>query len=115
MSLENTLEFSPLPDHITEALERLESKVDQIYQSSKLLEKSVLDISEAAELLKISKYTLYTMTSKNILPFYKLGRKIFFDRDELIAFITRKEHRYKSNDEIEAEAIDRIVTNQKGA
>jgi len=110
----NTLELINLPEHITQALKRLETKVDQIHQNAQLLNKPVLDINEAANLLRMSKYTLYTMTSKRILPFFKVGRKIFFDREELLDFVRSKKHRYKSNSEIESEAATRLITERRG-
>ena len=110
----NTSELINLPEHITKALERLETKIDQIHQNAQLLNKPILDIGEAADLLRMSKYTLYTMTSKRILPFFKVGRKIFFDREELLDFVRSKNHRHKSNAEIEAEAATLSITQKRG-
>lgn len=110
----NTSELINLPEHITNSLIRLENKLDSIWQSSTILNKQVLDIDEASELLNMSKYTLYTKTSKGEVPFYKEGRKIYFKRDELLEHITRKENRYKSNAEIETEAATHVITKGRG-
>ena len=114
MELLNTPELINLPEHIIKALERLETKVDQIHQNAQILNKPILDIMEAADLLRMSKFTLYAMTSKRILPFFKVGRKIFFDRDELVDFVRSKKHRHKSISEIESDAATRVITGKRG-
>ena len=73
--------------------------------------KPFLDMNEASQYLGISKATLYTYTSKNIIPYHKLrGRKIYFFLDDLDNFILNNKNRIRSNDEIEMEAATRIVT-----
>ena len=114
MELFNTPELINLPEHIISALKRLETKVDQIHQNAQILNKPILDIGEAADLLRMSKFTLYTMTSKSIIPFFKVGRKIFFDRDELIDFVRSKNHRHKSIAEIESDAATHVITRRRG-
>lgn len=48
---------------------------------------SVLDLEEACKYMKLSKQTLYSMTSKRILPHYKQGRHLYFRKDELDQWI----------------------------
>jgi len=73
--------------------------------------KPFLDMDEASQYLGISKATLYTYTSKNIIPYHKIrGRKIYFSLDDLDNFILNNKNRIRSNDEIEMEAATRIVT-----
>ena len=56
------------------------------------------------EFLGISINTLYGYCSKRIIPFYKPGgSKVFFDREELIAWI--KENKKASHEEIEEETL----------
>ncbi|MFW9940367.1 MAG: helix-turn-helix domain-containing protein [Candidatus Thorarchaeota archaeon] len=95
-------------------LRRIESKLDQIHQNAQLSNKPVLDILEAASLLRMSKFTLYTMTSKRILPFFKVGRKIFFDREELLDFVRSKKHKFKSISEIESETATLSIIKGRG-
>lgn len=50
-------------------------------------EEEILTIDEAAKFLKLAKQTIYQLTSKKALPFYKLNKRIYFKRSELLALI----------------------------
>jgi len=67
-------------------------------------QKPYLSLEETCEYLSLKKPTLYQYTSKHILPFYKIRRKILFKVTELNEFI--ENHRIKTNAEIEAEALN---------
>jgi excisionase family DNA binding protein len=43
-----------------------------------------LDIRQAAELLSLKPPTMRKLCLTRSIPFYKLGRRVVFDRDELI-------------------------------
>lgn len=47
-----------------------------------------LDFNKAIAFLGISKSTLYKLTSSKEIKFYKPRGKIFFRKDDLVAFIT---------------------------
>jgi len=47
----------------------------------------MLNISEAAERLRLSKSTLYHLTSDRGIPFYKIGQRVLFDAAELESWI----------------------------
>lgn len=47
----------------------------------------ILSVDEAAKLLKIAKQTLYQMTSKNGIPFYKKNKLLYFRRSQLLHWI----------------------------
>lgn len=49
-----------------------------------------LTIDEAAEFLGIPKATLYQFTSKRIISFKKLGKRIVFSKADLTAFLETK-------------------------
>lgn len=76
--------------------------------SNYVYQKPFLSLEETCEYLSLKKPTLYQYTSKHILPFYKIRRKILFKVSELNKFIEK--HRISSNAEIEAEAITNIIT-----
>ena len=42
-----------------------------------------LDISEAANFLKVSKHLLYRLTSREAVPHHHIGARVVFDRAEL--------------------------------
>lgn len=69
-----------------------------------------LNVNEAAEYIGVSVLTLYHYTHKKALPFYKLrGRRLYFKKEDLDNFILSDENRRKSMDEIEKEAIKRLM------
>jgi len=51
--------------------------------------KQVLTIDEAAEFLSLSKQTLYGKTSKREIPFYKVGKRLYFNQQELVDLIRK--------------------------
>jgi excisionase family DNA binding protein len=46
-----------------------------------------LDVNEACKFLGIAKSTLYTKCSKQIIPHFKQGKKLYFHKDELAAWL----------------------------
>jgi len=61
-------------------------------------EDRLLNVREAARYLGDAVATLYGRTSKNEIPFYKRGKKVYFKKSELLAWI--EEGRVKSQTEI---------------
>jgi excisionase family DNA binding protein len=45
--------------------------------------KNYLSLTEAATYLRLPVNTLYKLTSKRIIPFYKPGKRIILDQEEL--------------------------------
>lgn len=74
-------------------------------------QKDILNIEEVAQLTGLSKSTVYKLTSKHEIPYYKpAGRKhLHFRHDEIMAWMLRG--RIKTNEELEQEAIKRRVDN----
>jgi len=66
-------------------------------------EKPFLNVDEACYYLGIPKNTIYQYTSKNLLPYYKLGKRIFFKLNDLNNFVLDEKNKYKSVDEINSE------------
>lgn len=62
-----------------------------------------LSLKEAAEYMYLAKATLYKMTMKKTIPFYKPnGRRVYFLIEDLDNFIMR--NRIKSETELDREA-----------
>jgi excisionase family DNA binding protein len=61
-----------------------------------------LSMDEAADFLGIPKATLYQFTSKRLIPFRKLGRRIVFSKADLATFLETKKK--ESVHQIEANA-----------
>lgn len=73
----------------------------------------LLNIDEVAELLHLSKATIYSKVSKNELPgVCKQGKRLYFERQSIIDWI--KQGRIKSNIEIAQEA-EAYLSNHKKA
>ena len=71
-----------------------------------------LTLKEAARYLDLSTSTLYKMTSSNKICFYKPnGKRIYFDKSELDAWLLR--NRVKTETEIEQEANDYLTNGIK--
>lgn len=62
-----------------------------------------LSIEEASDFLQIPKSTLYQFTSTRKIPFQKVGKKILFFKNELIAWV--EAGKKKTQKEIEAEGF----------
>jgi excisionase family DNA binding protein len=67
--------------------------------------KPFLNAVDAAEYLGIALITLYSYSSKRVIPHYKARRKIYFKLEDLENFVLNNDNRVKSNEEIEREAI----------
>jgi excisionase family DNA binding protein len=55
--------------------------------SEQSIQNPFLDISEAADFLKMAKQTLYGLTSTRQIPFIKKGKKVYFNKSEIIAWL----------------------------
>lgn len=49
--------------------------------------RDLIDIDEAASLLHVKRASLFRYNMRRKLPFYKLGRKVYYDKADLLAFI----------------------------
>ena len=54
------------------------------------LQDEILTVAEVAELLKVSKLTVYRIRDRGELPFFKAGRHYRCKRSDLEAYITRQ-------------------------
>ena len=75
-------------------------------QSENSIEKDkdkIISIQEASAFLNLAKQTLYSFTSRNIIPFFKKGKKLYFRKSDLINWLS--EGKQKSKSEILKEII----------
>jgi excisionase family DNA binding protein len=90
-----------------EILLRLE-KIERLLISQTMLQKEVLNFNEAAEYLELSLSHLYRLTSTKQIPhFCPQGKKLYFNRQELDAWLQR--NRQTTTEEIEKMATDYII------
>ena len=79
-------------DSLPQVVQELNSKIDNItmlLESAKPAENKndLLNIQEAAEFLNLSKSTLYNKVNKRELPVMKKGKRLYFSKVELLAYI----------------------------
>ena len=70
----------------------------------------ILSVEQAGAFLNLAKQTLYGFTSKNEIPFFKRGKKLYFRKSELEHWLTQGKQ--KTIIEIQKDAKDYI--NKKG-
>ena len=67
-------------------LERIETLVENL-ASEKLPEDDLLTVSQTAKLVKLSISTIYSKVSRKEIPAFKIGKRLYFSKDEIIAWI----------------------------
>ena len=78
--------------------------LEDIKKYSLLGAKNVLTLDEAALLTGLTRAYLYRLTSQKQIPFYKPnGRKVYFNRTELEAWMMR--NRFETEEEADSTAI----------
>lgn len=83
-------------EEIINRLERIERRLDAISENKNVVNiqgatkaDEIIEVKEAAALLRVSVQTIYGKTHRKQIPFYKEGKILLFKRDELLAHITR--------------------------
>lgn len=71
----------------------------------------LLNIEQAGEIVNLKRSTIYRLIGKRAIPFSKQGKKVYFQKSELIAWV--KSGRKKTNAEIAAEADAFLSSNRK--
>ena len=87
-------------DELNQKLDLILLKLDNriLTQSDDLL-----TINDAAELLDLSKATLYGYTHRGAIPFTRRNRKLYFSKTELIDWLYKKNEVNIDNDNINQE------------
>jgi len=80
--------FDRLPEVVRQLFEKVEH-IELLLQELKIKpeENNILNLTEAAEFLKISPGALYTKVSRREIPSSKPGKRLYFDKDELKKWI----------------------------
>lgn len=94
-----------------EQLMRKLEEIEKLILDQTLLQKKVLNMEEASKYLGLSVSHLYKLTSSDSIPYYKPnGKKLYFNRQELDAWLLR--NRSTTKEEIEMEAANYIMKNR---
>jgi excisionase family DNA binding protein len=70
----------------------------------------MVTVGEAAKITNLAVNTLYDKTQARAIPYYKVGKRLYFRPSELLAWL--RKGRVKTQDEIEAKAITHVLTHQ---
>lgn len=84
--------FDRLPAYVaglSDKMDAINSKLDLLISAPQDTtdQHTVLDIKEASELIGKTIGTIYSLTSQKAIPYSKRGNKLYFFKDELLAWI----------------------------
>ena len=82
----------------TELVEIIQETLRSAKQDEKLPDQQniFLNMTEASEFLKMAKQTLYGLTSNRQIPFIKKGKKVYFNKGEVIAWLNEGKMKTKA-------------------
>lgn len=93
---------------ILDKLTEIANKLDE----QNLLQKTILNFSEASKYLDVSESHLYKLTSTKKIPhFCPQGKKLYFKREELDNWLQR--NRQTTDEESEEQAAEYLVLNKR--
>lgn len=99
---------------MTSIIEEKLTSIEQLLSKQGLLQKEVLSLGEACDYLNASASFVYKMTCTNQIPHYvPTGKKIFFRRSELDAWLLR--NRQSATYELEQQAAHSLTFNKRSA
>lgn len=108
------LTFEQLPGAVSQLLmkmETIEQLLTQWNSPTPPESEDLLTIQQAAELIKLSVHTIYGFVSRSEIPCMKKGKRLYFSKKELNAWI--KTGKKKTIAEIENEADEFLSSNKK--
>jgi excisionase family DNA binding protein len=106
------LSFDLLPKAISELIERV-ARIELLLREERqpvAAENEMLNITEAATFLRLTKSTIYSKVCRGEIPAFKTGRRLYFDKVELTAWI--RSSRKTTNEDIRATA-ERFLSSSK--
>jgi len=108
------MKLEDLPAAVTELLEklgRIENLLNRNVEKPNAIRGGLLNISEAGSLLDLSVNTLYKLVQGRKLPYSKKGKRLYFQKDELLAWV--REGRKKTEAEVKEEAETGFINANK--
>ena len=70
-------------DELSYRIEQLKSKIDGLYANSGIAPQKWMDNDQACVYLSASKRTLQSLRDSRILPFTKIGAKVFYKPEDI--------------------------------
>ena len=96
---------------IREENERLKNELLKLIDRQETQENTIMDFHAAREFLGFSASHLYKLTSQNLIPHSKRGKKLFFQKEELKSWLL--ENKVNTIEQIEEEAINNLLIVKK--
>lgn len=101
-------EFDELKEQMLELKTLIQAdKITQVLEEDK-----PLDIKEVADLINLTKPTLYGYVQRNEIPHYKRGNRLYFFKTEIIEWL--KKSKVKTLDEINLETDNYLKNKSNG-
>lgn len=99
---------------INERLHRIETLLENIYRASNISEAGIsttpiMNIKQLSAYLDLSVSALYKMTSTKEIPHAKRGKRLYFDKKDIDAWVL--ENKVTTTSDIEKMASDYILKN----
>ena len=110
----DAITFEQLPAAISKLFNKLEN-IERLLQDQQHTHEEVdelFTIQQASEFLKLTVPTIYGLVSRSAIPVSKKGKRLYFSREELTAWI--KEGRKKTTAELHSEAQNFITSRRRG-
>jgi excisionase family DNA binding protein len=79
--------------------------------NNNIVKEEIFTIDEAAHFTKLAKQTIYQLTSKREIPFFKKCKKLFFKKSELEQWLFAS--RKLTKEELKTEAISKLNYSQR--
>ena len=91
----------------------LERKVDELTKQKgitkeELPEDDLMTVDSAAEYLRMSRSSIYQLTSRHELPFMKRGKRLYFKKEELRLWIEEGSNKPSSEKEKQERALSHL-------
>ena len=91
----------------------LERKVDELSKQKgitkqELSENDLMTVDAAANYLRMSRSSIYQLTSRHELPFMKKGKRLYFKKEELRLWIEEGSNKPSSQQEKQAQALSHL-------
>ena len=97
--------------HIEDMLSKLNIAKDSTQLSPAKSTSDFLTVSQSALYLSVSRATIYRYTAERIIPHFKSGKRLYFKRSDLEAWVTA--HRVSSNEEISEEVENYLIRKKR--
>lgn len=100
--MDTTLTFDQLPAAISLLIREVNSLKQFLQSTPPETADQLLTVDQAAAFLTLAKPTIYAMLSRGELPNLKRGKRVYFQKSDLLNYL--KEGRRKTYQQIKAEA-----------